>query len=477
MNVKNRLLFVLIAVCSMSLYGCSFTGANKDPLDPSKPITVTVWHYYNGQIKDRFDDLVGVFNETIGVDRGLVVDAQSLGDVQQLADAVYNAANHTIGALPLPDAFMAYPENAYRVNQIVELVNFETLFSKEELERYRADFLEEGRFGSEQKLLILPVAKSTENLYVNKTFWDDFSNDTGADIKKLSTWEGLVEIAQLYYEHTGKAFVGIDASANYMLLSSMQLGTEMYIYNGEKVRFNLTTEVAKYIWNYYYIPHIKGYFLKNGRFSSDDAKIGGILAYTGSTAGAAYFPMDVTIQQKEVYDIEPMTLPYPYFGSGKPYAIQQGAGMCVTKSDEAHEYGAGIFLKWFTEPEQNLEFAVSTGYFPVMDEALSSERLVEQVKISKVVGAAIPKMVETTNYMFANYSFYNNKPFEGSYDLRVLLDSHLFSKITRDLELMNKSVEGGKSREAMIESLISDEEFEKWYSQINKEASLILDNN
>jgi len=474
MRKKGLMLFIILMVTLLILPGCALIGNNKDPLDSSKPITVTIWHYYNGHIKDKFDLFVAEFNETVGVERGIVVDAQSLGDVQQLADAVFDAANRNIGSQPLPDIFMAYPENAYRIQQVTELVSLDELFSKDELERYREVFIEEGRLGTDQQLRILPIAKSSEILYVNKTFWDLFSKETGADVQKLSTWEGLVEVAELYHEHTGKAFLGIDSNANYMLLSAMQLGTEMYTFEDDSVRLNFPVDVATNIWNYYYVPYIRGYFEKNGRFSSDDAKTGSVLAYTGSTAGAGYFPMEVTVQQDEVYPIEPMTFPYPYFSSGKPYAFQQGAGMCVTKSDKAHEFAAGVFLKWFTEPEQNIEFAISTGYFPVMDESLAKERLYEQIQKPDSSSGAITHMIESAIQMIETHTLYYNKPFEGSYEMRMLLESHLFNKILRDLELLDKRVASGEARTEVIESLISESQFNRWYQQIIKEGSLIL---
>lgn len=474
MKHKKILLIMISIIFSANLIGCNLIKGEDNLLDSSNPVTVTLWHYYNGQIKKKFDDLVEDFNETIGIEQGIVIDAKSLGDVNQLSDAVYSSAQNSIGAQPMPNIFMAYPENAYRVNKVSELVELETLFSQEELERYKEDFLEEGRFGEEEKLKILPIAKSTENLYLNKTFWDDFSKETGSSIEKLSTWEGLVEVAKEYKAHTGKAFLGIDANANYMIVSSMQLGKEIYDYETDKINFNLTKNTAKNIWDNYYIPYINGYFEKTGRFSSDDAKIGNTLAYTGSTAGAAYFPIEVTLGENKIYEIEPLTLPYPYFENGQPYAIQQGAGMCISRSDEAHEYASSIFLKWFTEPEQNLEFAISTGYFPVMNESLKKETLAEQIKKSKVVGEAIPKMIESTDYMFNNFTLYSNKPFESSYEMRILLEDHLYNKVTRDLEILNNRIEKGESRDLIIESLISGTEFEQWYSQIVKEASLIL---
>ena len=433
-----------------------------------------MWHYYNGQIKDRFDGLVEKFNETVGIEKGIVIDAKSLGDVNQLADAVYNAANNAIGSQLMPDVFMAYPESAYKINNISELVDLETLFSQEELQRYRKYFLEEGRLGKDEKLVIIPIAKSTENLFLNKTFWDEFSKTTDTDIEQLSTWEGIVGVSKQYKETTGKAFMCIDSNSNYMIVSSMQLGEEIYNYEGGKVSFNLTKDVAKKIWENYYIPYIKGYFEKNGRFSSDDAKTGNVLAYTGSTAGTAYFPTEVTVDQNKVYEIEPMILPYPLFEKGRPYAIQQGAGMCVSKSDEAHEYASGVFLKWFTEPEQNLEFTVSTGYFPVMEDSLKKDALIKQIEQSKVVGQAIPKMIESTDYMFSNYTLYSNKPFEGSYELRILLEENLYSKVTRDLEELNSRIEKGESRELILESLVSESKFDEWYNAIVNQASLIL---
>lgn len=459
---------------SMIFSGCAQIGGSNDPLDPSKPITVTLWHYYSGNIKDQFDAMVADFNETQGMERGVVVDAQSLGDVQQLADAVFNAANKTIGSQPLPDMFMAYPDNAFRVNQVSELVSLEELFTQEELKRYRAEFLEEGRFGDDKKLRILPIAKSTENLYINKTFWDSFVQETGADVAQLSTWEGVVAMAERYYEHTGKAFLAIDANANYMLLSAMQLGSEIYAYGEDGVQLNLSKESAEKIWENYYIPYIKGYFEKNGRFSSDDAKTGNVIAYTGSTAGAAYFPMEVTLQQDEIYAIEPMTLPFPYFGSGKPYAIQQGAGMCITKSDEAHQFASALFLKWFTDPAQNVEFAVSTGYFPVMTEALEKDILLEEIKKSEAVGGAINQMIESTLQMFDSHTLYNNKPFEGSYEMRALLENHLSGKVTTDLESLNQRMAEGEDRTQVIEALISQEEFERWYEAFQADTALIL---
>lgn len=465
-------IFVALLLILSVLTGCTTDNKDNSPLDPENPISITLWHYYSGHTKTKFDQLVAQFNDTVGLEKGIVVDAQSQGDIEQLAAAVFNAANHKIGSEPLPDIFAAYPDNAYRINQIAELVNIEKYFSDEELQSYRQEFLNEGQFGEENKLKIVPVAKSTENLYINKTTWDQFSKATGAKTEQLSTWEGILKTAEKYYEWSGgKAFLGIDSLANYMLISSMQLGEEMFSYNENNIKLNFKKEVARKLWDSYYVPHMKGYFAKNGRFSSDDAKVGTIIAYTGSTAGAVYFPTEVTFNESKVQPIESLVLPYPYFKDGKRYAVQQGAGMVIVESDEAHEYAAAQFLKWFTDPKQNIDFAVSTAYFPVKNEALNKDTILSAVEKNNTnTPEILTSSIKTTIQMFDEYTMYGHKPFEGSFDMRQMLNTNLLENVQKDLDSLSNSQLTNEERANQLATFLSDEHFEKWYAAFLNEA-------
>lgn len=469
---KNMLATVLLIL--MLLSAC-FAKTSADPLNPDKPITVTVWHYYNGNIKEAFDQLVIEFNETIGLERGIVVDAKSHGDVNQLATAVFDTANENIGSEPMPEIFASYADNAFRVHQIVELASLDQYFTQEELSEYRKEFLEEGKFITDNKYYIVPIAKSSENLYVNKSYWEPFAEKHGYTNADLETWEGIYDVAKTYYEETGKGFFGVDASANYMLVANMQLGSEFYSYFDDGTAIlNFKRDNARMIWDYYYRPYINGYFVKTGRFSSDDAKTGSVLSYTGSTAGAAYFPVAVSFSEEDVVDIEPLVLPYPHFRDRSPVAIQQGAGMCVTKSDMQHEYASMLFLKWFTDREQNLKFAMSTGYFPVKNESLGEVNLLDMVEDGNVPIKAIAESIKASNIMFNDYTLYNSKSFDGSYEMRILLDTSLANKINTDLAMLNEEVSKGGDREALISDMCSNKSFEKWYYDFMNEANVLL---
>ena len=43
-------------------------------LDPREPVTINVWHYYNGAQKTAFDQLINEFNESVGREKGIIVE-------------------------------------------------------------------------------------------------------------------------------------------------------------------------------------------------------------------------------------------------------------------------------------------------------------------------------------------------------------------------------------------------------------------
>ena len=242
MRIKTNYLFISLLLCTLFiLASCSNNSSNsKAILNPEQPISITLWHYYSGHNKAAFDQLVNEFNSSVGIEKGIAVDAQSHGEISQLETAVFNASNRSVGAERLPDIFAAYPENAYRVSQLVELIDFQTYFSEEELNQFHPDFIANGKFIGEESLQILPIAKSTENLFLNKTAWDQFAQSTGAEITDLSTWEGVVKTAKAYFEFTdGKAFLGLDSLSNFFLVASSQLGQDLIHEQNGKVQFNL----------------------------------------------------------------------------------------------------------------------------------------------------------------------------------------------------------------------------------------------
>ena len=474
----NSFLTKCTAILSISsavllLGGCG-SGGDTVRLDPDNPTQITIWHYYNGSQQAAFDQLVEEYNRTEGKELGIYVTANSQGNVSDLESSVLAAFHKEVGSSEPPDIFSSYADTAYTIDQLGMLVDLDDYMTQDELDTYVDSFVEEGRIGADGELRIFPTAKSSEIFMMSKTDWEPFAEATGATLDDLQTFEGVADTAKAYYEWTdsltpdvdgdGRAFYGRDAMANLFLIGSMQLGTELFQVENGTVTIQADEAVMRRIWDTYYVPYVKGYFSSYGRFRSDDVKIGEIIAYTGSTSSANYFPDEIETEDG-TRSIDYIILPAPMFEGGTPYAVQQGAGMVVTKSTPEREYAAVTFLKWFTNEENNLLFGCTSGYMPVKKEALSAEMLDKTIADNNL---QVPgKTYETLVSCFdtaQTATLYTNKAFEHGADARNVLEYNLSDKAVADRETVVARMAEGSTLDDACADLIGDEAFAAWYA-------------
>lgn len=474
MKVKRYLIniYAFLLAAAMTA-GC--TPREKTVPDPKNPTVITVWHAYNAFAKTVFDKKVTEFNETVGMEQGIVVDTYGYGSSEELDEALFYSANNMIGSEPLPNICSVYPDSAYRLDQLAPLVALDQYFSAEELSEYRTEFLEEGIWGDGASPKLVPVSKSTELLYLNKTDWESFSAQTGVSEEALKTWEGLLMAAGEYYRWSGgQAFLGINSYNNFAVLSAVQLGEDPFSVKEGKPVFSYSRETARKAWDHYYVPHIKGWY-KSNVYNQDGIKSGNLLAYIGSSGGAGYFPDKVIVDENQGYPIECGVYAYPTFEGAPKYMTQRGADMGIFSSDPLHEYASAEFLKWFTDPQQNVKFTGAIGYIPVENEALSSiPELIKWVQDSDN-SDAVKKSVTAAVEAMERGKFYIKKTFPNSYEADALFDGSLDSKIALDLDELHMRTEKGESREAVIEELLHEDNFNNWYSDLMLEMAGKLD--
>lgn len=265
-------------------------------------------------------------------------------------------------------------------------------------------------------------------MFVNTTIFNRFAQDTGAKIQDLTTFEDIARTAALYYDWTdqqtpaiandGKMFFIPDSLFNYSLIGCKQMGAE-FINNRQ---FDLATPQYKRVWNCYYQSAVLGQFAIFDGYATDLAKTGDIVCSTGSTAGVSFFSPTVTYADNTSEPAELAILPYPVFEGGQKAAMQRGAGMCVIKSTPEKEYAAGVFLKWFTNPENNLGFVSSTGYLPVTEAAFGE---IMSQEIAKVSNKNIKKLLQTSRIMQKEYKFYIPPLFDGIDEMQQEYESQL----------------------------------------------------
>ena len=112
--------------------GCGKNTAKAVKLDPNNPVSLKIWHYYNGTQQATFEDLLEEFNATVGHEDGIYVEAYSYGSVSDLDQAITSAIKAEVGAENLPDIFSSYADTAYAVQQEGKLADLSEYFTEEE---------------------------------------------------------------------------------------------------------------------------------------------------------------------------------------------------------------------------------------------------------------------------------------------------------------------------------------------------------
>ena len=403
------------------LLGCLSGCGNSSPLDPKEPVTLTMWHNYGGDMQQAMDYLIDQFNSTVGKEQGIVIDVTAISSSSELNKSLTMIVNGDPGAPDMPDIFTGYPKLAIQFWEKGLLTDLDNYFTEDELSAYVEAFVEEGRL-SDGGLYVFPIAKSTEVLYVNQTLFDRFADATGASADMLSTFEGIAELSQMYYEWSGgKQFYAADSWFNFVEVGMAQLGGS--IFEGEAL--SLDGDGFAHIFETVYAPAVEGGIAIYDGYSSDLSKTGDLVCSTGSSAGILFYGDTITYADGTVENVEYSILPYPVFENGTKTALQRGGGLMVAKSEEKKEYAAGVFIKWLTAPEQNMSFVANTGYLPVTRQAFENEL---STHMDTVEDPRIRKMLTSVLAMYEDYSFFT-APTYANFDS----DSDAFEESFKDL--------------------------------------------
>ena len=471
--MKKQIKSLLCGLCAAALaLGCAGCGGIAGSEAPAKVTDITVWTYYNGDQLESFNSLVDQFNETVGAQKGIKVSTESQGSVNDLETSVMDSAEGKVGAAAMPNIFSAYADTAYALDQMGMVVDLAPYLTEEEKAQFVEGYLSEGDFGEDGSIKIFPVAKSTELLFLNDTDWQTFADAADVRCEDLATMEGLTAAAEKYYNWTdaqtaapddGKALFGRDAMANYMLVGAQQLGDTIFAVKDGRMTVNLERDVARRLWDNYYVPFVRGWFAATGRFRSDDIKTGNVLAYVGSSSSATFFPTRVTNDANESHEISLKTLPAPQFEGGEAVAVQQGAGMVVTAAKEEEVEASVEFLKWFVRAENNIAFSVGSGYLPVTRKANDmQEILASGLTLDDNMQQTLAAAVDTVN----SSRLYTTQAFAGGSSARKVLEYGLSDLAAADRETVVQRIAEGQSAAEAEAGFLTDAYFEAWYQDI-----------
>ncbi len=348
----KRLLALALSLTIMT--GCSSSNGGSENSDIvteiSEPVEITFWHAMNGQHEATLTALTEEFMEA---NPNITVTLQNQGSYQDLS-AKITATSLSEDDLPTltqayPDWMIGFIQDGLMLDLTPYIENSE--IGMEDFDDILPSLREAVTFDGQ--IYGIPFNKSTEVLWYNKTLFEELG------LEVPTTYEELAEVSKEIYEAKGIAGAGFDSLSNYY--------TTFLKSNGETFNSELdvTGQVSQDALAYYQEGIQDGYF----RIAGTDRYLSGpfgneqVAMYMGSNAGESF--VEKSVDGK----FEVGVAPYPTNAS-----MQQGTDVYVfEKSTPEERTAAFLFLKFLSGTEQQIEWAINTGYFPSRTSAIESD--------------------------------------------------------------------------------------------------------
>ncbi len=405
--MKKAILILLILSLIFTMGGC----AAKTSLDPSRPVTLTMWHVYGEQTDSSINRLVDEFNATVGNDKGIVIQVTNMTTTPDLKNQLLAAKKGAPGSPDMPDLFSSRPDTVLNLGA-ENLVDFTQYFTETELEQYVPEFVEDGMIDGQ--LAVFPVSRSTRALFINDSLFSRFAADTGASYEQLNTWEGFFDAAAQYYDWSGgKAFCAFDYLIQNVEYDMLASGFEPEYTDAGW--YNVEDPQLKESWLKFAQPLAQGHIVVSDKYANTQIMTGEVAAGIGSSAAINYYNDTVTYPDNTSEAMSLKVLPLPKTGNGTQYMPVTGTGFSAWKTTEQKAEAAATFLRWLTEGERNLDFVAEAGYMPVHNSAF------EAIDSYSFPSNAHQALFDAVKTMRLEYTATIRPEFAGYYDKVELL--------------------------------------------------------
>ena len=336
--MKKRLLLLLIL--SLVFVTCASGCGQKSLLNPDNPITLTLWHVYGEQADSPMNRLIDEFNSSVGKEKGIVITTTLMSNASQIGQKLLDAQAEKPGALDMPDMFFCHNSIAEELG-VDNLIDWETCFTKDEMGAFVSDFLPDGMV--DDTLVVLPVTKSTQLLFLNGTEFARFSSAVDVSLDDLESWDGFFETAAKYYDWSdGKPFCAFDYLLRSVELNAISSGAaaESLYKDGW---YDFSNSALQTSWMQFADALVQGHIVISDLYSNTQVMTGEVAGGMGSSASILYYNDTVTYPDNTTEPMNLQILPMPRAAGGKLLASQ--AGVALRAQNNRAEAGGGFPLR------------------------------------------------------------------------------------------------------------------------------------
>ncbi len=342
-------------------------------------VTITFYHSMGAKLQAVLDTYIPEFNKLYP---NITVEHSSMGNYDGVRDQIKTA----LTAGNQPNLAYCYPDHVALYNvakAVVPLDNFinSTIevtdgtgatsvlgFTAEQIADFIPGYYKEGAaFDEAGTMYTLPMSKSTEALYYNKTFFEQ----NGLTVP--TTWDEMEAVCEKIKAIDPDCVpLGYDSEANWFITMCEQYGSDYtsledgnhFIFDNETNRGFVKKFRDWYQKGYVTTEEIYGSYT-SGLFTAtgENQKCYMVI---GSTGGASYQQPPVDGEGNPIFETA-MATP-PQINPEAPKVISQGPSLCIFKDTNPQEVVASwLFVKFLTtNVEFQAAFSMASGYAPVI---------------------------------------------------------------------------------------------------------------
>ncbi len=415
-------MILLAALCLMCIGGSALAVEVPETGYDGSEVTIKFYHTMGSNLTAVLDAYIEEFNALYP---NITVEYTSVGGYDDVRDQV--STEITVGSQP--NIAYCYPDHVAMYNLAKAVATLDNLIESDiEIARadgtteilgltdeQKADFIEgyymEGQQFGDGLMYTMPLSKSTEVLYYNKTFFD------ANGLTVPTTWDEMEEVcAKIKAIDPNSIPLGYDSEANWFITMCEQYGSDYtsatdphFLFDNEQNHAFVKEFREWYEKGYLTTQTLYGAYT-SGLFTSTSE----IKSYMsiGSSAGATYQRPAANADGSYPFEVGIATIPQVNAENKK--VISQGPSICIfEKSNPQEVIASWLFVKFLTTNVAfQAEFSMASGYVPVLKSVAENEVYAEF--LASANGGSYISALSAKVCLEQEEAYYTSPAFNGS---------------------------------------------------------------
>ena len=443
--MKKRIVAMLLTVVMLMgvLAACGSTPATPAPTQPQagsvetpapapaettydgSAVTIKFYNTMGANLRGVLDAYIVEFNKLYP---NITIEVSQIGNYDDVREQI----STEIAVGNQPNIAYCYPDHValYNIAKAVQTLD-KYIDSTVEVTRadgtteimgltaeQKADFIEgyynEGKQFGDGLMYSMPMSKSTEVLYYNKTFFE------ANNLTVPTTWEEVEAVcAAIKAIDPNSIPLGYDSESNWFITMTEQYGSPYTSAEGDHFLFDneqnhAFVKMFNEWFNKGYLTTQKIYGAYTSGLFTSTSEVKSYMSI-GSSAGATY-QRPAAVDGAYPFEVGIATI--PQVDASNPKVISQGPSLCIfAKENEQEVIASWLFVKYLTTTvEFQAEFGMTSGYVPVLKSV--GDHPVYAAFIAKADGGDNVAALSAKVCLEQESAYYTSPAFNGSSEAR-----------------------------------------------------------